>query len=124
METIRNIIGKRTFSAIQEVNHGLASTISRSVCVPAETQAAPKLTEGVEVHWPAGPARPDTSPADSLTADWLHSWLVPELDSLAGLEHSAPVAEYLPHGGTSGILAGRTESIPWLVAPGETTPGP
>ena len=52
------------------------STINRSVFVSAETQAAPNLTEGVGVHWPAGPARPGSCPAASLTADWLHSWLV------------------------------------------------
>lgn len=49
-------------------------------------------------------------------ADWLHSWLIPELDSLAGLEHLALVAGYLPHGGTSGVLAGRRRNIPWPAA--------
>ena len=94
----------------------LLSTV-KSVCVLAETQAAPNLTEGVEVHWPVGPARPCSSPAASLTADWLHSWLVPELALLTGLAHSALAAGRLLRGETHDILADRRRNIPWPVVP-------
>jgi len=36
-----------------------------SVCASAETQATFSLTEGVEEHWSAGPARHGSSPAAS-----------------------------------------------------------
>ena len=88
----------------------LLSTV-KSVCVSAETQAASNLTEGVEVHWPAGPARPGSSPAASLTADWLHSRLVPELVLLTGSTCSTLVAGYLVYGGLSDIRVGRRRSI-------------
>jgi len=94
------------------------STINRSVCVSAETQAAPNLTEVVEVHWPAGPARPGSSPAASLTADWLHSRLVAELVLLTGSARSALAAGYLLYGGLSDIRVGRRRNISWPVVPG------
>jgi len=46
-----------------------------------------------------------------LTADWLHSRLVPELILLTGSARSALAAGYLFHGGMSGIRVVRRRSI-------------
>ena len=94
--------------------------LSRSVCVSAETPAAPNATKGVEEDWPAGPARPGSSPAASLTADWLHSWLVSALDLPADSKHSAPVAGHPVCGGMGSIRVGRRRSISRPVGPGVT----
>ena len=100
--------------------------LSRSVCVSVETQAAPNATEGVEEHWPAGPARPGSSPAASLTAGWLHSWLISELVLLAGLAHSALAAGHLLRGGTHDIRATamRVSSYLHCPGPGDENAGP
>ena len=82
-----------------------------SVCASAETQATFSLTKGVEEHWSAGPARPGSSPAASLTAGWRYPWQVLEPISLAGLEHLEPVAEHLPRGGRNGNLYVHRRSI-------------
>ena len=66
----------------------------------------------------AGGARsPWFEPRASLTADWLHSWLVSALDLLAGLTHLALAAGYLTCGGTNGILAVHRRSIAEPAAP-------
>jgi len=91
-----------------------------SVCASAETQATFSLTEGVEEHWSAEPARPGSSPAASLTAGWRYPWQVLEPILLAGLEHLEPVAEHLPPGGRNGNLSVHRQSIPWPVVPGDT----
>jgi len=71
----------------------------------------------VEKDWPAGPARPGSSPAASLTADWLHFWLVSALDLPADLAHLALAAGYLTCGGTNGILAVHKRNIAETAAP-------
>ena len=89
-------------------------------CASAETQATFSLTEGVEEHWSAGPARPGSSPAASLTAGWRYPWQVLEPISLAGLEHLEPVTERSFRGGRNGNLSVHRRSIPWPEVPGET----
>jgi len=72
-----------------------------------ETRFVLNGSEGAKEHCSAGPARPVSSPAASLTAGQRFPQRVLGLDALIGLYLWNPVAGNLPHGERNGIPTDR-----------------